>query len=120
MAKSDLILEDLLDLIDTRINSFNERMPKVQEDAYKVILDIAGDLETSNGRIKPSLKNVKLISKIKAELNKVIFDKEYEKELDKVVKTYSDITKLQNQYFTSVVGKFTVPKVMDNIHNIAI
>lgn len=120
MAKPDLILEDLLDLIETRINSFNERMPKVQEDAYKVILDIAGELETSNGRIKPTLKNVKLISKIKAELNKVIFDKEYEKELDKVVKTYSDITKLQNQYFTALTGKFTVPKVLAEIQNLAI
>ena len=120
MAKADLILEDLLSLIETRIDSFNEKMPKVQRDAYNVILDLTGDLETSNGRIKATMKNVKLISKIKQQLSKVIFTKEYEEELDKIVKTYGEITKLQNQYFTAAIGKFTVPKVMAEVQQLAI
>jgi hypothetical protein len=120
MAKADLILEDLLSLIETRIDSFNEKMPKVQRDAYNVILDLTGDLETSNGRIKATMKNVKLISKIKQQLSKVIFTKEYEEELDKIVKTYGEITKLQNQYFTAAIGKFTVPKVLAEVQQLAI
>lgn len=120
MAKADLILEDLLSLIETRIDSFNEKMPKVQRDAYNVILDLTGDLETSNGRIKATMKNIKLISKIKQQLSKVIFTKEYEEELDKIVKTYGEITKLQNQYFTAAIGKFTVPKVLAEVQQLAI
>jgi hypothetical protein len=120
MAKADLILEDLLSLIETRIDSFNEKMPKVQRDAYNVILDLTGDLETSNGRIKATMKNVKLISKIKQQLSKVIFTKEYEEELDKIVKTYGEITKLQNQYFTAAIGKFSVPKVLAEVQQLAI
>jgi len=120
MAKADLILEDLLSLIETRIDSFNEKMPKVQRDAYNVILDLTGDLETSNGRIKATMKNIKLISKIKQQLSKVIFTKEYEEELDKIVKTYGEITKLQNQYFTAEIGKFTVPKVLAEVQQLAI
>jgi hypothetical protein len=66
------------------------------------------------------MKNVKLISKIKQQLSKVIFTKEYEEELDKIVKTYGEITKLQNQYFTASVGKFTVPKVLAEVQQLAI
>jgi hypothetical protein len=119
MAKADDIIEQLLDLIETRLDTFNGKMPQIQQDAYAVVLDLASDLETSNGRIKPSMKNIKLIGKIKAELNKVVFNKEYTDELDEVVKTYEQITKLQNAYFTAQVGKFKVPAVLAEIQKLA-
>ena len=120
MARQEQIIEEILKTIEDRIDAFNSRMPKVQQDAYAAILELSGDLDTQNGRIKPTIKNVKLIAKIKAELNKVIFDDNYSKELDKVVKTYDQITKLQNEYFTNAVGKFTVPGVLKEVQNLAI
>lgn len=120
MARQEQIIEEILSTIEDRIDAFNSRMPKVQKDAYAAILELSGDLDTQNGRIKPTVKNVKLIAKIKAELSKVIFDDQYAKELDKVVKTYEQITKLQNEYFTNAVGKFTVPAVLKEVQNLAI
>lgn len=120
MARQEQIIEEILKTIEDRIDAFNSRMPKVQQDAYAAILELSGDLETQNGRIKPTIKNVKLIAKIKAELSKVIFDDQYAKELDKVVKTYDQITKLQNEYFTNAVGKFTVPGVLKAVQDLAI
>lgn len=119
MAKADDIIEELLKLIEQRLDTFNGKMPKIQQDAYAVVLDLASDLDTSNGRIKPTMKNIKLIGKIKAELNKVVFNKEYSDQLYEVVKTYEQITKLQNAYFTAQVGKFTVPKVLTEIQTLA-
>lgn len=119
MAKADDIIDNLLKLIEDRLDTFNGKMPKIQQDAYAVVLDLASDLETSNGRIKPSMKNIKLIGKIKAELNKVVFNKEYTDELDEIVKTYESITKLQNAYFTATVGKFKVPTVLAEIQKLA-
>jgi hypothetical protein len=120
MAKQDEIIKEIESIIDDSVSSFNGRLPKIQQDAYAIILDLTSELETSNGKIKPSIKNVKIIAKIKSELQKIIFDKEYAKELDKVIDTYSTITKLQNQYFSSLVDTYKVPKVLKEVENLSI
>jgi hypothetical protein len=119
MAKADDLIEDILSLIETRIDAFNGKMPDLQQQIYAVVLDLASELETSNGRIKPSVKNIKTIAKIKSELNKVIFTKEYTEELDELIATYEQVTRLQNQYFTATVGRFTVPAVLKEVQNLA-
>ena len=80
MRPEEKVLQELIDHIEGSINTFGKRMPGVQEDVFNTVLDLTGDLETSNGRIKPSVKNIKIISKIKAELNKVIFNGKYDEE----------------------------------------
>ena len=87
---------------------------------HKAVIDAVRELETSNGRIKPSVKNVKIIAKIKSQLRKIIFDKEFESELDDLVKTYDDIGKLQTAYYASIVGKFTLPKVLKEVRSLSI
>lgn len=120
MADRERIIEQLEELIQSRIDQFNSKMPGIQRQAFDKILDLTGDLDTSNGRIKPSVKNIKLIAKIKQELNKTIFSKDYADDLDDLIKSYEEITKLQNAYFTATVGKFTVPKVLAEVQNLAI
>lgn len=118
--KREQIILQLEELIQSRIDQFNSKMPGIQRQAFDKILDLTGDLETSNGRIKPSVKNIKLIAKIKQELNKTIFSKDYADDLDELIKSYEEITRLQNAYFTATVGKFTVPKVLAEVQNLAI
>lgn len=118
--KREQIISQLEELIRSRIDQFNSKMPGIQRQAFDKILDLTGDLDTSNGRIKPSVKNIKLIAKIKQELNKTIFSKDYADDLDDLIKSYEEITRLQNAYFTATVGKFTVPKVLAEVQNLAI
>ena len=47
MASPDAIIRQITDLIEARIDAWNTRMPKLQEDAYKVVLELTADLETS-------------------------------------------------------------------------
>lgn len=109
----DKIIQDLEDLIEQRINGFNASMPAVQRQAYKEVLTIASELDKyGDGTIKPTVKNVRLIAKIKERLNAVILDGKYSKELDKLIRTYEDINKLQNAYFAASVRDFTVPAVL--------
>lgn len=116
MAKPDDIIDEIQSLLEKRVNDFSDAMPAVQKQAYREVLILAKDLDTtSDGTIKPTLKNVKMIAKIKQRLNEVILDGKYYKELEKVVSTYDQITKLQNQYFTLMVGNFTVPIVLAEI-----
>ena len=119
MASGDAIIRQITDLIQARIDAWNTRMPKLQEDAYKVVLELTADLETSNGQIKPSVKNIKTIAKIKAELDKTIFDKKYSDDLDAMISDMKQISELQRAYFTATVGKFKVPSVLEQLQGLA-
>ena len=119
MASPDAIIRQITDLIEARIDAWNTRMPKLQEDAYKVVLELTADLETSNGQIKPSVKNIKTIAKIKAELDKTIFDKKYSDDLDAMISDMKQISELQRAYFTATVGKFKVPSVLEQLQGLA-
>ena len=119
MASGDAIIRQITDLIQARIDAWNTRMPKLQEDAYKVVLELTADLETSNGQIKPSVKNIKTIAKIKAELDKTIFDKKYSDDLDAMIEDMKQISELQRAYFTATVGKFKVPSVLEQLQGLA-
>lgn len=119
MASGDAIIRQITDLIQARIDAWNTRMPKLQEDAYKVVLELTADLETSNGQIKPSVKNIKTIAKIKAELDKTIFDKKYQDDLDAMIEDMKQISELQRAYFTATVGKYKVPSVLEQLQGLA-
>ncbi len=121
MADPAKIIQDLEDTIAESLDRFNGRMPKVEQDLYARILELSSELETdSTGRIKPNVKNIRLIGKIKQEITNTIFDSQYSKELDKLVETYDKVATIQNQYFTSVVAKFTAPKVLEEIRKLSI
>ena len=116
MPTPDAVIDQIQELLEKRVNDFSDAMPAVQRQAYREVLILAKDLDTAkDGTIKPTLKNVRMIAKIRQRLNEVILDGKYYKELEKVVKTYEQITTLQNQYFTLMVGKFTVPVVLAEI-----
>jgi hypothetical protein len=120
MATQAEIIEQLTEVIEMRVSQWGERMPELQRQSYDVVLNLTADLDTdADGKIKPTTKNIKIISKIKDELNRVIFDKRYQDDLDLLLEDYNEITKLQNQYFTFSVGRFKVPSVMEQISNLA-
>ena len=117
----DKIITELEDLIEANITAFNESMPAVQKQAYKEVLNLMSDLDKySDGTVKASVKNVKLIAKIKQRLQEVIIDGSYNKRLKKLLETYDEITKLQNQYFSATVSQFTVPAVLAELQKQAI
>ena len=70
-------------------------------------------------RSKPSVKNIKTIAKIKAELDKTIFDKKYSDDLDAMISDMKQISELQRAYFTATVGKFKVPSVLEQLQGLA-
>ncbi len=116
MAKGDDIIREIHELLDSRVDGFMESIPAVQRQAYNEVLQLASELDkTADGTIKPTLKNVRMIAKIKQRLNEVILDGKYFKELQKVVDTYEQIATLQNNYFTVMVGQFGVPSVLAEI-----
>jgi len=82
------IIEQLTEVIEMRVSQWGERMPELQRQSYDVVLNLTADLDTdADGKIKPTTKNIKIISKIKDELNRVIFDKRYQDDLTHGINT---------------------------------
>ena len=120
MATQAQIIEKITELIEMRVSQWAERMPTIQRQSYDVVLNLTADLDTdADGKIKPTAKNIRTIARIKDELNRVIFDKKYQEDLDLLLEDYDELTRLQNQYFTATVGKFKVPSVMEQIQSLA-
>ena len=98
----DKIISDLEYLIEARITEFNKSMPAVERKVLQEIELLAKDLETySDGTIKANAKNVRLIVKIRQRIQQIIFDGQYGKKLNELVKTlpmcllYQNIESLQ-------------------------
>ncbi len=119
--KPEKIIQSLEDVIADALDRFHDRLPRVEKDMYAKVLELASELDTyPDGRIKASVRNVKIIGRIKTELNKVILNSPYSKDVKAIVDTYDKVTALQNSYFTSLVGTFTAPKVAEEIRQLSI
>lgn len=110
------IIEDLLTVIDDADKSFIDGLPQIQKEAFSKVINIAKDLDLrSDGSIRTSVKNLKLISRIKQEIDKVIFTKQYQKSLFDFTATFDDIEALQQKYFTNVSSTFSQSQLFTEI-----
>jgi hypothetical protein len=113
----DLISEELLLLIDSRVEDFIAAMPAIERRAFERIQEIAKDLEIdSRGRIKPSVANVKIVARVKQEITRLIAtDPAFKEPLKELTSAFKDIDALQQQYFAVLVKKYSPPRVLQEI-----
>lgn len=97
----DKIIQELLSTIQSSINSFNKGLSGVQSKMFDEILSLVKDLELSNNNIKNSTANLKLIMQINSRLQRVVMSREYQNNLKTFVKSFSNIDRLQRDYFVS-------------------
>jgi hypothetical protein len=99
-------MNKVLKEIQSTIDKFNTSIPAIQQQVFDEIVNISKDLETDGKNIKTSVKNLKLLARIKTKIEKIIYSKEYETQLKDYLKAYNTITTLQNDYFKEVDNKF--------------
>ena len=102
---------DILKSIDEAIEKFNSKIPAAQKRMYEGITDELKRLDTSNGKIKTTVANLKIIQSIKNKLTRLIITPEYLKDVKEFVSQFNVVTKLQNEYWQSVEKSFT-PRVL--------
>lgn len=122
MAKTpDEILKELFDTIDNSIDKINETATKQQKSILKEVELLIKDLAVDeSGNIKSTIGNLKLINKINAKLEKVILTPEYKKSVAEFVKSFGEVSDLQNRYYRDVFNDFVIPKTSEELKNIAI
>lgn len=102
---------DILKTIDKAIEKFNSKIPAAQKRMYDGIADELKRLDTSNGKIKTTVANLRIIQSIKNKLTRLIVTPEYLKDVKEFVSQFNEVTKLQNEYWKSVESEFT-PRVL--------
>jgi len=115
MATSDQLIEQTLGTIDEAVTSFNSSVPDAQKKAYAKVIEMLNDLDKSNGKVKVTVKNIRLIRKIKQELENIIVSKDYKKKVELFIATFDEVSDLNKKYFTSVVGEFDPKTVFEEI-----
>lgn len=98
--------DDILKRIDKAIAAFNKRVPRIQRQMYDDITEALSKLDTSNGRIKTTVANLRIINSVKAKLQRLIITPEYLKDVKKFVAAFNEVTVLQNEYWKSVDESF--------------
>ena len=77
MPTSDQLIEQILKTIDEAVTSFNSSIPQTQKKAFAKVVEMLNDLDKSNGKVKITVKNLKIIRAIRQELESIIVSKEY-------------------------------------------
>lgn len=111
MSDFDKILKE----ISQAVEGFTKDLPGVEKDLLKQILIKLKDLETNGDDIKASVKNIRLISEIKSQIQGIILSDKYIDSLKDFVKSFSTITDLQNKYWKSVEATFKPKPLLGEI-----
>lgn len=110
-ATPDQLIKNLLSTIDESILNYNSALPAIQRQIFAKVIELSRQLELTRGRINPSVVNVRLISQIKKELDKIILTKSQQRKLDEFTKTFDTVDEINSRYFSTINEKFTPAKV---------
>lgn len=111
----------ILKQIDKSLKKFNRSIPKSQRAMYDALIEEVSRLQiTTDGRIKPTVKNLSILNSIRNKINRVVLTDEYLREVKEFAKSFNEITKLQNQYWKSLESKFKPTPLLKEIRKQAI
>lgn len=112
--------KDIIKAIDEAVGKFIKKIPAAQKRMLDGITEELKRLDTSNGRIKTTVGNLKVIQSIKNKLTRLIVTPEYLKDVKEFVSQFNEITKLQNLYYQSVEADFSPRPLLREIRKQAI
>lgn len=111
---------DILKRIDEAIAKFEKVIPKIQKEIFAGIQDELKRLDTTNGKIKTTVANLRIVTSIKNKLLRLVLTPEYKQEVKDFIKAFNDVTKLQNEYWRSVEKEFKPRPLLKEIKKQAI
>lgn len=106
---------DILKVIGQSVEEFVKKIPAAQKRMLSGITDELKRLDTSNGKIKTTVANLKIIQSVKNKLTRLIVTPEYVKDVKQFAQAFNQITTLQNIYWQSVEADFKPAKMLKEI-----
>lgn len=107
--------KSLIQLIQDKVTAFNKDIPGIQESVYQELQQLLKELETTRGGVKPSVNNLRVITKIKSKLLEIILSKDYVNSVQDYVRGFQAVTDMQHAYFVGIDSKFKPLKLTKEI-----
>lgn len=98
--------QEILSTINKAIRKFNAGLPAAQREVFKGILDELKTLDTTNGKVKTTVANLRAITRISNKLQGLILSDKYMDDVKTYMGAFNDVTKLQNDYFKTIETRF--------------
>jgi hypothetical protein len=112
--------KELIATITTAVDKFNSQIPAIQQKMLQDVLALTRELDVKDGKIKIAASNMRVLAKLRMQLQKVLLNATYTKGMKEYVRSFDKVTQLQNEYFLSVEKNFRAPKLAKEIKNQAI
>lgn len=120
LERSEKALSRLTNLLDKSEDSFTDSVPEVQRKIFARVQVLLRDLDLRKDNVKQSAANLRKITKIKREIEKIILSDEYLKDVDKFAKSFDAVTDLQTSFFTTLKSDFTQPKFISTLREVSV
>jgi hypothetical protein len=102
MPTPDQLISEILRTINDADEALAGQLPLAEKRAFAELMQAVGELErNSRGEIKPTVKNIKLITKISERLNDAILNPSFNKGRDQYIKAFETVNELQKEYFAA-------------------
>ena len=108
-------IAEIVKVIQSRVDSFNESMPDVEKKVYSRLLQLLKELKTINGRVVNGVENLNKISSILPEIEELLNKSGLEKKAVEFSQAFDEVAKLQNNYFSALTVQFTPKKVLTKL-----
>lgn len=112
--------KQLIKLIQDAVDNFQKVVPGIQRDMLDRLREELAGLKIKGGTIQVGAENVRKIAAIKAKLQSIVLTDEYKAAVKDYLKTFAEVTKLQNAYFKGLEKKFKPPAVGDMLQKQAV
>lgn len=111
----DQIIKAINSVADQAVIKMNRSLPGAQNRLLLEVQDLVRQLDYKDKRISPTVKNLKALNTIQNKMRGIILSTGYEQDVREFLKSFSEITTLQNLYLKQTVKNFKIKSVFKQI-----
>lgn len=109
-----------VNLISDSIVEFTSGIPEVERLQFNKIYALLKDLSLdSDGNIKATLENLKIIGRVKTQLQSIVDSSLYQDKIIDLNNALDNVNKIQTNYFRITFKDFTEPKTIEKLQELA-
>lgn len=111
----------LVQELEGAVNNFVDGLSPIEEKIYRRVIVMLKELSVDKaGNIKNNLQNIKILGRVRREMNNIIFSDKYKKDVIEFTNSFDKVAQIQDKYFSTLVNDFTAPKLTTAIREQAI
>lgn len=108
-------IEKLIKAVDGSIDEFELALPFIEKDIASKVEILISKLDTRQGKIRPTVKNLRALKELRKEIQKILNSGKYNLAFENLEKSLVTITNANEDYFSAMVKEFTAPEVLKEV-----